>query len=51
MLMGRAREVYGQKKIFIAGLAVFVVASFSGGLALLLTVANVFDINGWVELI
>jgi MFS family permease len=33
MLMGRAGDVYGQKKIFIAGLAVFVVASFSGGLA------------------
>jgi len=33
MLMGRAGDVYGQKKIFIAGLAVFTVASFTGGLA------------------
>jgi MFS family permease len=33
MLMGRAGDVYGQKKIFIAGLAVFVVGSFGGGLA------------------
>src|ERR1700688_411269 len=33
MLMGRAGDVYGHKKIFIAGLAVFVVASFGGGLA------------------
>ncbi len=33
MLMGRAGDVYGQKKIFIAGLVVFTIASFSGGLA------------------
>ncbi len=33
MLMGRAGDVYGQKKIFIVGLAVFTVASFTGGLA------------------
>ena len=33
LLMGRAGDVYGQKKIFIAGLIVFTVASFAGGLA------------------
>ena len=33
MLMGRAGDVYGQKKIFVAGLVVFTVASFTGGLA------------------
>jgi MFS family permease len=33
MLMGRAGDVYGQKKIFIAGLIVFTIASFTGGLA------------------
>ena len=33
MLMGRAGDVFGQKKIFIAGLVVFTVASFTGGLA------------------
>lgn len=33
MLMGRAGDVYGQKKIFFAGLVVFTVASFTGGLA------------------
>ncbi len=33
MLMGRAGDVYGQKKIFIAGLVVFTIASFTGGLA------------------
>jgi MFS family permease len=33
MLMGRAGDVYGQKKIFQLGLIIFTVASFSGGLA------------------
>ena len=33
MLMGRSGDVFGQKKIFVAGLAVFTVASFLGGLA------------------
>lgn len=33
MLMGRAGDVFGQKKIFIAGLVVFTIASFTGGLA------------------
>src|SRR5713101_5570104 len=33
LLMGRAGDVYGQKKIFVAGLALFTVASFTGGLA------------------
>ncbi len=33
MLMGRAGDVYGQKKIFVAGLAIFTASSFAGGLA------------------
>ena len=33
MLMGRAGDVFGQKKIFLAGLVIFVVSSFVGGLA------------------
>ncbi len=33
MLMGRAGDVYGQKRIFLAGLAIFTVSSFAGGLA------------------
>ena len=33
MLMGRAGDVYGQKKVFIAGLVIFTIASFTGGLA------------------
>jgi MFS family permease len=33
MLMGRAGDVYGQKKIFAVGLALFSIASFTGGLA------------------
>ena len=33
MLMGRAGDVYGQKKIFIAGLIIFAISSFAGGLA------------------
>jgi MFS family permease len=33
LLMGRAGDVFGQKKIFLVGLAVFTAASFAGGLA------------------
>src|SRR5437762_4064505 len=33
MLMGRAGDVYGQKKIFIAGIVLFTIASMAGGLA------------------
>ncbi|HKW04405.1 MAG TPA: MFS transporter, partial [Nitrososphaerales archaeon] len=33
MLMGRAGDVYGQKKIFVSGLMLFALASFIGGLA------------------
>jgi MFS family permease len=33
MLMGRAGDVYGQKKIFVAGLVIFTIASFLGGVA------------------
>jgi MFS family permease len=33
LLMGRVGDVYGQKRIFIIGLAIFTVSSFSGGLA------------------
>ena len=33
LLMGRAGDVYGQKKIFIAGLILFTIASFTGGVA------------------
>ena len=33
LLMARAGDVYGQKKIFVAGLGVFAIASFTGGLA------------------
>src|SRR3989441_11171940 len=31
LLMGRAGDVYGQSKIFIAGLILFTIASFTGG--------------------
>ncbi len=33
MLMGRAGDVYGQKRIFIIGLIVFTIASLTGGFA------------------
>src|SRR5215510_1955226 len=33
MLMGRAGDVYGQKRIFVVGLVIFTIASFTGGLA------------------
>src|SRR5467141_2124236 len=42
MLMGRAGDVYGQKKIFIWGIVVFTIASFAGGLAPSLLVLVVF---------
>ncbi|HEX4919386.1 MAG TPA: MFS transporter, partial [Candidatus Bathyarchaeia archaeon] len=42
LLMGRAGDVYGQKKIFIAGLVLFTVSSLSGGLAPSLLVLIVF---------
>jgi EmrB/QacA subfamily drug resistance transporter len=42
MLMGRAGDVYGQKKIFIAGIVLFTIASFAGGLAPSLLVLIVF---------
>src|SRR5437879_13246267 len=31
--MGRAGDLYGQKKIFLAGLVIFSIASFTGGIA------------------
>jgi len=40
--MGRAGDVYGQKKIFVAGLVIFTIASLSGGLAPSLLVLIVF---------
>jgi len=33
MLMGRAGDVYGQKKVFVWGVVIFTIASFLGGLA------------------
>ncbi len=33
MLMGRTGDVYGQKKVFVVGLVIFTIASFTGGLA------------------
>ena len=33
LLMGRMGDVYGQKRIFVSGLLLFTVASFTGGLA------------------
>lgn len=33
MLMGRAGDTYGQKKIFLVGLAIFTASSLAGGLA------------------
>ena len=42
MLMGRAGDVYGQKKIFIGGILLFTIASFAGGLAPSLLVLIVF---------
>jgi len=42
MLMGRAGDVYGQKKIFVAGIVLFTVSSMAGGLAPSLLVLIVF---------
>jgi EmrB/QacA subfamily drug resistance transporter len=42
MLMGRAGDVYGQKKIFIGGIVLFTVASMAGGLAPSLLVLIIF---------
>src|SRR5690242_2456636 len=42
MLMGRAGDVYGQKKIFVAGIVLFTIASMAGGLAPSLLVLIVF---------
>lgn len=33
LLMGRAGDIYGQKKVFVAGLVIFTIASFTGGVA------------------
>src|SRR5213593_56326 len=33
LLMGRAGDTYGQKKIFVGGLIIFTIASFTGGIA------------------
>ena len=33
LLMGRAGDIYGQKKIFVSGLVIFSIASFTGGIA------------------
>src|SRR5437867_12964808 len=33
MLSGRAGDIYGQKKLFISGIIVFVLSSFTAGLA------------------
>src|SRR5437870_9140966 len=33
MLSGRAGDIYGQKKLFVFGIVLFTVASFTGGLA------------------
>ncbi|HMB66446.1 MAG TPA: MFS transporter, partial [Candidatus Bathyarchaeia archaeon] len=33
LLMGRAGDTYGQKKIFVGGLIIFTIASFTGGVA------------------
>jgi len=42
MLMGRAGDVYGQKKIFTAGIILFTIASMVGGLAPSLLVLIIF---------
>src|SRR5256712_6881926 len=33
LLSGRAGDIYGQKKLFVFGIVLFTVASFTGGLA------------------
>jgi EmrB/QacA subfamily drug resistance transporter len=42
LLMGRAGDVYGQKKIFVGGLVIFTISSLAGGLAPSLLVLIVF---------
>jgi EmrB/QacA subfamily drug resistance transporter len=42
MLSGRAGDIYGQKKIFVAGNVIFTLASFAGGLAPSLLVLIIF---------
>jgi EmrB/QacA subfamily drug resistance transporter len=42
MLMGRAGDVYGQKKIFTGGIVLFTISSFAGGLAPSLLVLIIF---------
>jgi EmrB/QacA subfamily drug resistance transporter len=42
MLMGRAGDVYGQKKIFTAGIVLFTIASMAGGLAPSLLILIIF---------
>jgi EmrB/QacA subfamily drug resistance transporter len=42
MLMGRAGDVYGQKKIFTGGIVLFTIASFAGGLAPSLLILIIF---------
>src|SRR5947209_16052199 len=44
MLMGRAGDVYGQKKIFTAGIVLFTLASMAGGLAPSLLVLIIFRV-------
>ena len=33
LLMGRVGDIYGQKKVFVSGLIIFTIASFTGGIA------------------
>jgi EmrB/QacA subfamily drug resistance transporter len=42
LFMGRAGDVYGQKKIFVTGLVIFTIASLSGGLAPSLLILVIF---------
>src|SRR5438552_1408020 len=46
MLMGRAGDVYGQKKIFIAGIVLFTIASMAGAITVTLgTIRLVFGLT------
>src|SRR5437773_11089285 len=42
MLMGRAGDVFRQKKIFAAGIVLFAIASMAGGLGASLLVRSIF---------
>jgi len=42
MLSGRIGDIYGQKKIFVAGLAIFTLGSFAGGISPTFTVLVIF---------